>query len=65
MGDPTHDPLEEGQHVGSGGHRMEREREPVLIIVSARSSAPIAGSVRGPARLDDGRTSLNAKYDTS
>jgi hypothetical protein len=38
-----------------------------LIVkeVSVRSNAPIAGSVRGPAGLDDGRPSLDAKYGTS
>lgn len=31
-GDPTHDPIEDHQHVGAGGHPMAREREPVLVI---------------------------------
>jgi hypothetical protein len=30
--DPTHDPIEDRQDVGAGGHRMERERELVVVI---------------------------------
>jgi hypothetical protein len=42
------------------------QHQPIGVAdVSVRSNAPIAGSVRGPAGLDDGRTSLDAKYGTS
>lgn len=30
--DPAHDPIEDGHHVGAGGHRVEREHQPVLIV---------------------------------
>lgn len=37
--DPMYDPIEDRQHVGSGGHWMEREREPVGVIDG--SSVPL------------------------
>ena len=29
--EPAHDPIADGHHVGAGGHRVERERQPVLV----------------------------------
>jgi hypothetical protein len=29
--EPAHDPIEDGHHVGAGGHRVERECQPVLV----------------------------------
>ena len=28
----AHDPIEDGHHVCAGGHRVERERQPVLVV---------------------------------